>query len=550
MNQGVDGPHAQNEAHRYPFAGAANPKVRLGVVANDGSSSSSPAAPTWFDLSGPFGDDFYLARVHWITNPLDRDGSSSAAPAHMLVAQVQSRDQKSLALLKLDPETGGVSTLFTETSESWINLHDVFTPINNGRELLWASERSGWRHLYVHSLTTGETLRQLTKGEWAVDEVVAVDAFGEEEVAAYVYLLGSSAAAADGTPLAAGVYTEQHLYRVRLDSSNEAPERLTAAAGVHSGVAIAHKRTCFVDQYSSASEPMRALLTPLDKSSEAIVLHEASERDARVGALSAILKPPSFASFPSTDGKVELNAALYAPDPAVHGPGPYPCIISCYGGPHVQWVQNSWARMTADLSAQMYASQGYLVVKVDNRGADRRGLAFEAAIRGKLGVLEVDDQVAAVNYAVSRGLADAARVGIMGWSYGGYLSAMCLAKAPHVFRCAVAGAPVTSWDGYDTHYTERYCDGTPASNPSAYSDSSVMAHVGQREGALMLVHGLMDENVHFRHTARLTQAMVEAQKTYELLCFPKERHSPRSLKDRTYMEQRIASFLHRWLKGG
>ena len=159
----------------------------------------------------------------------------------------------------------------------------------------------------------------------------------------------------------------------------------------------------------------------------------------------------------------------------------------------------------------------------------------------------MQDQVAAVEHVVSRGLADASRVGIMGWSYGGYLSAMCLAKAPEVFRCAVAGAPVTSWDGYDTHYTERYCDGTPESNPAAYADSSVMAHVEQIEGALMLVHGLMDENVHFRHTARLTQAMVEAQKSYELLCFPKERHSPRSLKDRTYLEQQLYAFLARWL---
>jgi len=160
----------------------------------------------------------------------------------------------------------------------------------------------------------------------------------------------------------------------------------------------------------------------------------------------------------------------------------------------------------------------------------------------------VDDQVAAVEWAVSHSLADPARVGIMGWSYGGYLSAMCLARAPSTFRCAVAGAPVTSWDGYDTHYTERYMGGTPQSAPAAYERSSVMSHVDGVEGALLLVHGLMDENVHFRHTARLTQAMVEAQKSYELLCFPKERHSPRSLKDRVYMEQRVFSFLQKWLK--
>ena len=144
-------------------------------------------------------------------------------------------------------------------------------------------------------------------------------------------------------------------------------------------------------------------------------------------------------------------------------------------------------------------------------------------------------------------LAEPSRVGIYGWSYGGYLSAMCLAKAPATFRCAVAGAPVTSWDGYDTHYTERYMGGTPEQRPDEYAASSVFAHVDGIEGALLLVHGLVDENVHFRHAGRLAQAMVEAQKAYELLVFPSERHSPRSLKDRTYMEQRVFAFLQQWL---
>jgi len=243
-----------------------------------------------------------------------------------------------------------------------------------------------------------------------------------------------------------------------------------------------------------------------------------------------------------------LHAALYVPDPAVYGPGPHPTVVSCYGGPHVQFVANAWPSATADMRAQFLRSQGYAVLKVDNRGSDRRGLAFESSIQGRLGSLEVDDQVAAVHYAVREGISDPDRVGIYGWSYGGYLSAMCLAKAPQVFRCAVAGAPVTSWDGYDTHYTERYMDGTPAQRPEAYAEASVMSHVSKIQGALMLVHGLVDENVHFRHSARLAQAMVDAQKSHELLCFPNERHSPRSLKDRTYMEQRVFAFLQRWLQ--
>ena len=155
--------------------------------------------------------------------------------------------------------------------------------------------------------------------------------------------------------------------------------------------------------------------------------------------------------------------------------------------------------------------------------------------------MEVRDQVDGVRWLVERGLADAKRVGIYGWSYGGYMAALCLARAPETFRVAVAGAPVTHWDGYDTHYTERYM-GTPRSNPDGYEASSVMRHVAGVAGKLMLVHGLIDENVHFRHTARLINALIEARKPYDLFLFPDERHMPRALADRIYMEERIRDY--------
>ena len=567
MNQGVDAPHEQTEKHRYPFAGAANPKVRLGVVpaaAADGAADGDPAPPVWFDLSLPFGDDFYLARVQWIAAGTSAEDAASS----VLLAQVQSRDQRSLAIMRLDPATGDATTLWTETSDKWVNLHDVLAPLKGGKELLWASERSGWRHLYVHSATDGTCLRQLTSGDWPVEEMLAVDAADAAAdgaaAAPLIYFMGNPASTGDEA-MAAGSYTEKHLFRIRSDGSDAKPELLTRTAGVHGGLALSHDRSCFVDQYSTATEPVQASLTSLPSAAEATssasaeyrvaaeplaveaLLHSARAADPRVESLASVLLAPRFVSFPSTDGKVSLRACLYEPEPAVHGPGPYPCVVSCYGGPHVQFVSNTWGMATADLRAQFLRAQGFLVVKVDNRGADRRGLAFESAIIGDLGNLEVDDQVAAVRHVESLGKCDPSRVGIMGWSYGGYLSAMCLARAPEVFRCAVAGAPVTSWDGYDTHYTERYMGGTPESAPAAYDVTSVMHHVDKIEGALLLVHGLMDENVHFRHTARLTQAMVEAQKSYELLCFPKERHSPRSLKDRTFMEQSVFAFLQRWL---
>eukprot|EP00980_Cylindrotheca_fusiformis_P010664 scaffold2381_cov128-Cylindrotheca_fusiformis.AAC.5 len=252
------------------------------------------------------------------------------------------------------------------------------------------------------------------------------------------------------------------------------------------------------------------------------------------------LPAPEMMTFPSSDGIETLHAALYRPDAQIHGPGPYPLICAVYGGPHVQRVNRSWSQC-ADMRAQRLRSLGFCVVKCDNRGSSRRGLAFESAISRRLGRLEVLDQVAVVRQLTVRGIADPTRVGIYGWSYGGYLSAMCLCRAPDVFHVAVAGAPVTSWDGYDTHYTERYM-GLPSDNPSGYRESAVFDHVPNMRGKLLLVHGLIDENVHFRHTARLINRLIAAGKDYDLLLFPDERHSPRRLRDRIYMEQRISDY--------
>jgi dienelactone hydrolase len=252
------------------------------------------------------------------------------------------------------------------------------------------------------------------------------------------------------------------------------------------------------------------------------------------------LPAPELMTFPSSDGTESLHAALYRPEARIHGPGPYPLICAVYGGPHVQRVNRSWSQC-ADMRAQRLRSLGFCVVKCDNRGSSRRGLAFESAISRRLGRLEVLDQVAVVRQLSVRGIADPTRVGIYGWSYGGYLAAMCLCRAPDVFHCAVAGAPVTSWDGYDTHYTERYM-GLPSENPSGYRESAVFDHIPNMRGKLLLVHGLIDENVHFRHTARLINRLIAAGKDYDLLLFPDERHSPRRLRDRIYMEQRISDY--------
>ena len=218
-----------------------------------------------------------------------------------------------------------------------------------------------------------------------------------------------------------------------------------------------------------------------------------------------------------------------------------PLVVYVYGGPAAQLVQNSW-QSTVMLRAQALTRLGCTVLVVDNRGTPRRGLVFEAPIHLLSGHFELDDQLTGVRWAVEQGLGDPDRVGIYGWSYGGYMSLMALARAPEVFKAAVAGAPVTHHDGYDTHYTEHYMD-TPANNPDGYERSSVLAHSHNIRGKLMLVHGGIDENVHFRHTARLINRLIEHRVPYTLLLFPKERHLPRRTEDRTYMEETVVNWL-------
>jgi dipeptidyl-peptidase-4 len=499
MHQGKEatGEGAQ-EDHRYPFAGQPNARVRLGVVAREGGE------PVWMDLGAE--EDIYLARVDWL-------------PDGRLAAQIENRSQSNLQLVRFDPRSGAGTVLLAESSDVWINLHDMFWPLEAGG-FVWASERDGFRHLYLYD-GEGRLLRRLTSGEWMVDALAAVD-----EQAGMVYFTATKA-----TP------TESHLYAVPLAGGE--PRRLTGEPGMHT-VTIDWGCRRFVDVYHSLTQPPVVTLRSLADGAHVATLFDS--RDPRVAALG--LEPPEIVTLRNRAG-VQLYGILYRP-PAVYGPGPYPTVVQVYGGPHAQLVVNGW-QATVAMRAQYLRRQGYLVFVLDNRGSARRGLAFEGAIRHDMGHLEVEDQVDGVRWLVAQGLADPARVGIYGWSYGGYMAAMSLLRAPETFRAAVAGAPVTSWDGYDTHYTERYM-GTPANNAAGYAHSRVMAYVEQMTGSLMLVHGLIDENVHFRHTARLIDALIAARKPYELLLFPDERHMPRRLADRVYMEERIFDFLKRHLQ--
>ncbi len=496
-HQGKDatGEGAQ-EDHRYPFAGMPNAKVRLGVVSIAGGE------PVWMDL-GPE-EDQYLARVNWF-------------PDGTLTAQIENREQTTLDFVRFDVRTGARTLLLRETNDVWINLHSLLRSLKSEGGFIWASERTGFQHLYRYD-RDGTVRNTITQGAWMVDDIVGVD---EEQ--GQVYFTGTL----DGP-------TERHLYAASLDGG--APRRITEAAGMHT-VVIDHASRRFVDLHHAIDTPPTVTLRAL--ADGALVRTIFDTPDPRVARLALV--PPALVTLPSRDGET-LHAAIYRP-PAKFGAGPFPTVVSVYGGPHAQRVQHSWG-MTVDLRAQYLSRLGFLVFVLDNRGSARRGLAFEGWIKHNMGDIEVRDQVDGVRWLVAQGLADPARVGIYGWSYGGYMSLMSLARASDTFNVAVAGAPVTHYDGYDTHYTERYM-GTPESNPDGYREGSVMQHVDTMTGKLLIIHGLIDENVHFRHTARLINALIRARKPYDLLLFPDERHMPRKQEDRVFMEEQIRDYFLR-----
>ena len=482
------------ETHRYPFAGDENPLVSLRLIDLESGEDKGLPLPD---------EDGYLVRVAWWP---------AADGGQRLVAQWVDREQKRLRLLAFDGETN--TTLIDEAQEPWINVADDAQGLKDGT-FLWSSEASGFRHLSLRS-ADGSSIRTLTDGEWMVDGVIGVD-----EEAGWVYFNSTR-----GSPL------ERRVERVSLEGGKI--ETLSEPGGLH-GASLSKDGKWLAMLSSSLSSPPSISLVATDGSRRR-TLYQSEASAAELG-----LTPPELRTFAADDGTT-LYGALYQPE----DDGPHPLLVAVYGGPHAQTVVDAWG-LTVDLRAQYLAQQGYLVLKLDNRGMAGRGLAFEAHLHRQMGTIEVDDQAAVVDQLISEGLADAERVGIYGWSYGGYMTVMSMLRRPDLFKVGVSGAPVSDWDGYDTGYTERYM-GTPQNNAEGYREGSLLTHADQLEGQLLLIHGGVDENVHFRHTARLITALTAADRDYDLLMFPEERHMPRDQAGLEYQERRVARYFDRHLK--
>lgn len=544
---GSSDPYAQ-ELCRYCFAGAKNPIYRVGVV-----SISKPLDAYLFDLKPCWkkqqDDDlgYYIPRIDWWLD-------------NTIMIQVQNRKQQELMLLKMVPFSSSYEIILSEVNSKYVNLHHMWKCFRLDGDsqtefkFLWGSERNGFMQLYlyeynmqspsnrVNCLFDGRSVgsRRLAEFSGYIDDLVAVDHHH-----GWVYFTGYASSEQS---------TEKHFYRASLNDSETSWLQLTAESGFHDVFVDNKMQKAVVVTSSVLHPPMTSLYSLYPEWKFASLVHDASlnsinpiestYNDALLSyqrniSLHSQFVVPQFHTIRSRDNKVDLHACLYVPNDGQYSP-PYPAIVSVYGGPHVQRVVNTWAT-TVDMRAQALAQRGFVVLRIDNRGSARRGHDFESAIYKCFGDYEVEDQRTVVDYFIQIGLIDRRFVGIYGWSYGGYLTLMSLCKAPELFCCGVSGAPVTFWEGYDTHYTERYMD-LPQENEEGYHNANILTWLDRLQGSLMLIHGLVDENVHFRHTAHAINGLISHRKIYQLMLFPEERHSPRLLKDRTFMEEQILDF--------
>jgi dipeptidyl-peptidase-4 len=470
----------------YPVAGGPNATVRLAVA------DVQTGQLTWMDLGGD--TDIYLARVNWLP-----DGKT-------LAIQRESRDQHRLDLLFADVETGRSRLVLSDTSSSWIELHDEISFLNQSREFIWASSHDGYRHLYLYDYD-GHLVRPLTAGAWTVDDFRARAIKGIDEKKRLVFFTATEKSPA-----------ERQLYSASLDTQDpHRVQRISQEDGVH-GITMSPDQSFYVDSFTNRNQPPQVGLHSADGTLIAYLLEnrlDAQHPDAPYLADNSI---PEIGTLTAADGQ-PLYYRLFKPlhfDAAQR----YPAVVDVYGGPGVQRVLDNW---TGSSFAQILTRAGYVVFQLDNRGTAFRGTAFQTPIYGRLGEIEVADQVQGAKWLTAQGYVDPERIGVWGWSYGGYMALMLMFKAPAVFRAGIAGAPVTDWSLYDTHYTERYLR-RPQDNPAGYAASAVLPYAKDLRGKLLVMHGMADDNVSFTHSTKLFRTLQDLGKPFDIMVYPGAKH--------------------------
>ncbi|MGA2183998.1 MAG: S9 family peptidase [Bryobacteraceae bacterium] len=486
------------EPQRYPHAGTPNAMVRVGIVPVEGAAPQT----VWLDLGDT--TDFLIARVDWL-----RD-------SRRVAVQRANRIQNRLDLLVAGAATGASHAVLTETDKYWINISDVYRFLRDSDEFLWSSERDGHRHLWLYSVD-GQERARLTQGVWEVESIAGVD-----ETHKLVYYVSN-----EGSPL------ENQLWRVGFDGANKT--RLSANDGVRT-INMSPAADSYTESFSNLTTPLATTIHAADGKQIAVL----GETDHSLEDKYRLL-PSEFVQLKAGDGTT-LYARLTRP--ADFRPDRrYPAIVMVYGGPGVQSVRNVRSGATWE---QVMAQRGFVIWELDNRGATGRGHAFETPLFRRFGRTELEDQKAGVRHLISMGFVDPARIGVSGWSYGGYMTLNCMLNAPDVFHAGFAGAPVADWHNYDTIYTERYL-GLPSENAEGYREGSAVTWADKLKGRLMIVHNIEDDNVLFQNTLQMAAALESADKQFSIIPYTQKTHGL-SGPVRRHLYETMTEFFEKELK--
>jgi dipeptidyl-peptidase-4 len=478
---------------KYPKVGEKNASVSLHMYDLNTGNTKKIA----------LGNYEYIPRIGWTKN-----GDAYAITLNRL--------QNHLQFFLIKQQSGDSKQLFEEKSDTYIEIKDQFQMLDDKKRMLWTSEKTGFNHIYLVDLNTGK-MSPVTTGQWEVTEV-----FGADDKSNLIYFESTEV-----SPM------ERHVYSISMDGKKK--NKLTNTKGTHR-VQFSKGFKYMFDNFSSAGLP--STYTLYDQTGKNIrVLENNQVLTDKLNAMN--LKKPEFFSFKNTTG-TELNGYMIKPrefNPDVN----YPVLMFVYGGPGSQQVLDQWGGANY-VWFQHLAQQGYIVVCVDNRGTGGRGKSFRDCTYKQLGKLETEDQIDAAKYLGSLPFIDKNRIGIFGWSYGGYMSSLCITKGADIFKSAIAVAPVTNWKFYDSIYTERYM-GTKESNPDGYDQNAPVTYAERLKGNYLLVHGTADDNVHWQNTAEMTTALIKAGKNFDQFIYPDKNHGIYGGNTRYHLYSMMTQFI-------
>ncbi len=492
---------ARADLVKYPMAGDVSHEVTLNVY--------DPATGKTITLkTGEKHKDHYLTCVTW--SPDEK----------YIYIGILSREQSHLLLNKYNAKTGEkVKTLFEETDTKYVHPSHPLTFIpGSNEECIWWSERDGYQQLYLYN-TEGKLIRQLTKGAWVVNEITGFDKANNKVIFT----------SSKESPL------EKHIYSIGIE--NGKIERLDKGAGMHTATSSDDGKYV-LDVYNGAGIPKNTYVRATDGSGATELL---KSPDPLAGYDRAEVRN---VTLKAADGTTTLYGKLILP-PNFDSTKKYPTIVYLYNGPNVQLLHNSFPE-SGNLWYEYMAQHGYIVFTMDGRGSWNRGIAFEQATYRKLGEVEMEDQVKGVEYLKNLKYVDAGRMGIHGWSFGGFMTTSLMLKHPGIFKCAVAGGPVMDWGMYEVMYTERYMS-TPKDNPDGYKKSCLLDKVKNLQGKLLLIHGTNDDVVVWQHSIDFIKKSVDEGVQVDYFVYPGHEHNVRG-KDRVHLMQKITDYFDLYLK--